>query len=177
MSWNDLPWRRHSNRCQAVRQIVWTFSSLTSTSWLAVLENHITLIDPTAISIPPGHNSLRSDPRPRRTLLAALHIQRRTGHYTYAMQILNQSTPGKYTPGVCNIGPAEIVAASAAAGLAWGSRWPTWAVLVALHAPASLRLVVGYRQPPAPLVSSRVPCIYCAGFGMQGVLQYERNRW
>ena len=77
-----------------------------------------------------------------------------------------------YIPGVCNIGPTEIRKRKQSGYIGLIVTVLLWAVLVALHAPAALRLILFL---PATMSASGFIQSYkhfCAGFGMRGVFNF-----
>jgi hypothetical protein len=82
------------------------------------------------------------------------------------------STTDTYIPGVCNIGPAEIKQRKQSGYIGLIVTILLWAVLVALHSSAIIRVVVFF---PATMSASGFIQSYkhfCAGFGMKGLFNF-----
>ena len=79
----------------------------------------------------------------------------------------------EYQPGVCNIGPAEIARRRRAGHVGAIAAAALFAVLVAVDAPAILRLAIAL--PAAGSASGYLQARrrFCAGFGQMGVFNFE----
>jgi hypothetical protein len=79
---------------------------------------------------------------------------------------------GRYQPGVCNIGPAEIARRRMAGHVGAAVAVILFIVLVALHAPPITRLLIIL---PAAVSASgylQAHLHFCAGFGARGIFNF-----
>ena len=93
-----------------------------------------------------------------------------------AARVPGTSAPGStgtgYQPGVCNIGPAEIARRRRAGDVGLLATVFLLAILVAIGAPPSVRLLVGLPAAGSAVGYLQAWLRFCAGFGTRGTFNF-----
>lgn len=85
----------------------------------------------------------------------------------------NVLDPLEYTPGVCNIGPAEIARRRRSGHVGAIVTVVFLAALIALDAPPALRLLVALPAAGAAAGYLQAWLRFCAAFGFRGIFNFE----
>jgi hypothetical protein len=78
-----------------------------------------------------------------------------------------------YTPGVCNIGPAEIRKRRQAGWLGLGATILLWAIFFIFRVAAPWRLLLFFPAAMGATGFLQAALHFCAGFGMRGVFNFR----
>ena len=80
-----------------------------------------------------------------------------------------------YTPGVCNIGPAEIRQRTQSAIIAFVSTVIVAVLLLVTHAPIHWRLVIFLPATATAVTYFQVRLHFCVGFAMSGLFNMDEE--